>query len=107
MLIDFRFKALDPIRNNVNWILRPLEYVMMMPRNAYEATSEYFTSRGTLDKENQEMKVRQAELSLLANQSEFLLVENQNLRQLMDLQKHVPFKTLPVEILFNHIQERH
>ncbi|WP_114654137.1 rod shape-determining protein MreC [Polynucleobacter necessarius] len=101
MLIDFRFKALDPIRNNVNWILRPLEYVMMMPRNAYDATSEYFTTRGILDKENQEMKVRQAELSLLANQSEFLVVENQNLRQLMGLQKQVPFKTLPVEILFN------
>jgi rod shape-determining protein MreC len=101
MLIDFRFKALDPIRNNLNWLLRPLEYVMMMPRNGYEITAEYFTTRGTLDKENQEMKVRQAELSLLANQSEFLLIENQNLRQLMDLQKQIPFKTLPVEILFN------
>lgn len=101
MLIDFRFKALDPIRNNVNWILRPLEYVMMAPRNAYEATSEYFTTRSTLDQENQVMKVRQAELSLLANQSEFLIVENQNLRELMALQKQVPFKALPVEILFN------
>jgi rod shape-determining protein MreC len=29
------------------------------------------------------------------------LIENQNLRQLMDLQKQVGFKTLPVEILFN------
>jgi rod shape-determining protein MreC len=74
---------------------------MMMPRNVFEATSEYFTSRGTLEKENQEMKVRQAELSLLANQSEFLLIENQNLRQLMDLQKQALFETLPVEILFN------
>ncbi len=101
MLIDFRFKALDPIRNNVNWLLRPLEYVMMMPRNVFEATSEYFTSRGTLEIENQKMKMRQAELSLLANQSEFLLIENQNLRQLMDLQKQVQFETLPVEILFN------
>jgi rod shape-determining protein MreC len=101
MLIDFRFKALDPIRNNINWLLRPLECVMMTPRNAYDWASEYFTSRGTLDKENQAMKTRQAELSLLANQSEFLLVENQNLRQLMDLQKQIPFKTLPVEILFN------
>lgn len=101
MLIDFRFKALDPIRNNVNWILRPLEYVMMAPRNAFEATSEYFTTKSTLDQENQVMKVRQAELSLLANQSEFLMVENQNLRELMTLQKQVPFKTLPVEILFN------
>ena len=101
MLIDFRFKALDPIRNNVNWILRPLEYVMMAPRNAFEATSEYFTTRATLDQENHAMKARQAELSLLANQSEFLLVENQNLRELMALQKQVSFKTLPVEILFN------
>lgn len=101
MLIDFRYKALDPIRNHVNWLLRPLEYVMLMPRNVYEATTEYFTTRSTLDKENQLMKVRQAELSLLANQSEFLLIENQNLRQLMDLQKQIPFKTLPVEILFN------
>ena len=101
MLIDYRFKTLNPIRNNVNWILRPLEYIMMAPRNMFEASSEYFTTRGTLDKENQDMKVRQAELSLLANQSEYLLVENQNLRQLMDLQKQVSFKTLPVEILFN------
>jgi rod shape-determining protein MreC len=74
---------------------------MMMPRNVYEASSEYFTTRGMLDKENQTLKVRQAELSLLANQSEFLTVENQNLRELMSLQKQVPFKTLPVEILFN------
>ncbi len=101
MLIDFRFKTLDPIRNEVNWLLRPLEYVMLSPRNMLEAASEYFTSRGALDHENQIMKTRQAELSLLANQSELLLVENQNLRQLLDLQKQVPFKTLPVEILFN------
>ena len=101
MLIDYRFKTLNPIRSNVNWVLRPLEYIMMAPRNMFEASSEYFTTRGTLDKENQDMKVRQAELSLLANQSEYLLVENQNLRQLMDLQKQVSFKTLPVEILFN------
>jgi len=101
MLIDFRYKALDHIRNYVNWILRPLEYVMMAPRNIFETTSEYFTTRSTLDQENQVMKVRLAELSLLANQSEFLTVENQNLRELMELQKQVPFKTLPVEILFN------
>ena len=101
MLIDSRYKTLNPIRDNVNWILRPLEYLMQMPRNVLEASSEYFTTRGTLDKENQAMEVRQAELSLLANQSEFLLIENQNLRELMDLQKQVPFKTLPVEILFN------
>ncbi|QWD16012.1 rod shape-determining protein MreC [Polynucleobacter paneuropaeus] len=101
MLIDYRFKTLDPIRNNVNWVLRPLEYLMLTPRNVYQASTEYFTTRSTLEQENQIFKARQAELALLANQSEFLLIENQNLRQLMDLQKQVGFKTLPVEILFN------
>lgn len=101
MLIDFRYKTLDPIRNTANWILRPMEYVMMVPRNTYEAAAEYFTTRGTLDKENQLMKARQAELTLLANQSEFLSTENQNLRQLLGLQKQIAFKTLSVEILFN------
>lgn len=101
MLIDARFKPLDSVRNAVNQVLRPLEYVMLLPRDAVEATSEYFTTRGTLAQENQGMKVRLAELSLLANQSELLSTENQNLRQLADLQKQVTFKTLPVEILFN------
>ncbi|MBT8583428.1 rod shape-determining protein MreC [Polynucleobacter paneuropaeus] len=101
MLIDYRFKTLDPIRNNVNWVLRPLEYLMLTPRNVYQASTEYFTTRSTLEQENQIFKARQAELALLANQSEFLLIENQNLRQLMDLQKQVGFKSLPVEILFN------
>ena len=45
MLIDFRYKTLNPIRDNVNWILRPLEYVMLMPRNVFDASSEYFTTR--------------------------------------------------------------
>lgn len=101
MLIDFRFKALDPIRDQLNWVLRPLEYGMQIPRLFFETSSDYLTSRATLAKENEVMKQRQTELSLLANQSELLRVENQNLRQLLSLQKEVPYKTLPVEILYN------
>ena len=74
---------------------------MLFRSNAFEITSEYFTTRSVLEKENQSMKTRLAELSLLANQSEFLMIENQNLRELMALQNQVPFKTLSVEILFN------
>jgi rod shape-determining protein MreC len=62
---------------------------------------DYLTSRTTLEKENIALKLRQAELSLLANQSALLAVENQHLRNLLDLQKIVGFKTVPVEVLFN------
>ena len=101
MLIDFRFKTIDLVRDSINVGLRPLEYVMQLPRNLFTASDTYLTTRSTLVNENAELKQRQIELTLLANQSELLRVENQNLRQLLNLEKEVAYKTIPVEILYN------
>jgi len=101
MVIDFQIKSLDFIRNQINVVVRPFEYLMLLPSSIISGSSEYLTSRSTLEKENEALKLRQAELSLLANQSALLAIENQNLRSLLDLQKKVAFKTVPVEILFN------
>ena len=101
MIIDFQIKSLDFIRNQVNIVLRPFEQLMLLPSSMISGGSDYLTSRSTLEKENEALKLRQAELSLLANQSALLAIENQNLRSLLDLQKKVAFKTVPVEILFN------
>lgn len=101
MLIDFRFKTIDLVRDYINFGLRPLEYVMQLPRNLFTAGDTYLTTRATLAAENTELKQRQMELTLLANQAELLRVENQNLRQLLSLEKEVAYKTLPVEILYN------
>jgi len=101
MIIDFQIKSLDFIRNQVNIVVRPFEQLMLLPGSMISGGSDYLTSRSTLEKENEALKLRQAELSLLANQSALLAVENQNLRNLLDLQKKVAFKTVPVEILFN------
>jgi rod shape-determining protein MreC len=101
MLIDYRYKTIDVIREYVNWVLRPLEYVMQMPRNLLSASDTYLTTRATLVNNNAVLQQRQIDLSLLANQSELLRVENQHLRQLLNLQKELPYKTIPVEILYN------
>ena len=101
MIIDFQIKSLDFIRNQVSVVLRPLEQLMLLPGSMISGGSDYLTSRSTLEKENEALRLRQAELSLLANQSALLAIENQNLRSLLDLQKKVAFKTVPVEILFN------
>ena len=101
MIVDFQIKSLDFIRNQVHIVLRPFEQLMLLPSSMISGSGDYLTSRSTLEKENQVLKSRQAELALLANQSALLAVENQNLRNLLDLQKKVAFKTVPVEILFN------
>ena len=101
MIIDFQIKSLDFIRNQVNFVIRPLEQLMLLPISVFSSSSDYLTTRASLEKENAALKLRQTELSLLANQSALLAVENQNLRNLLDLQKKIGFKTVPVEILFN------
>jgi rod shape-determining protein MreC len=101
MLIDFRFRTIDLVRDYINLGLRPLEYIMQLPRNLFTASDIYLTTRSTLADENTQLKQRQMELTLLANQSELLRIENQNLRQLLNLQKEVAYTTIPVEILYN------
>ena len=101
MIIDFQIKSLDFIRSQVNVVLRPFEQLMLLPSSMISGGGDYLTSRTTLEKENMALKLRQAELSLLANHSALLAVENQHLRNLLDLQKIVGFKTVPVEVLFN------
>jgi len=101
MIVDFQIKSLDFVRNQITMVLRPFEQLMLLPSSIITGGGEYLTSRSTLEKENETLKLRQAELSLLANQSALLAVENQNLRNLLDLQKKVAFKTVPVEVLFN------
>jgi len=101
MVVDFQVKSLDFIRNQVSYVLRPLENIMLLPSDLFSFGEDYFTSRSSLEKENLSLKTRQTELSLLANQAALLAVENQNLRNLLELQKNTNFRTVPVEILFN------
>jgi len=101
MIVDFQIKSLDFIRNQVNFVLRPLERLVLLPVDLIVNSSDYFTTRSALEHENAAIKLRQTELSLLANQAALLSVENQNLRNLLELQKKTSFKTIPVEILFN------
>jgi hypothetical protein len=101
MVVDFQVKSLDFIRNQVSYVLRPLENIMLLPSDLFSFGEDYFTSRSSLVKENLSLKTRQTELSLLANQAALLAVENQNLRNLLELQKNTSFRTVPVKILFN------
>ena len=87
MVIDFQVKSLGFIRNQVSYVLRPLENLMLLPSDLFSFADDYFTTRSALEKQNLSLKTRQTELSLLANQAALLSVENQNLRNLLDLQK--------------------
>ncbi|MBU3542504.1 rod shape-determining protein MreC [Polynucleobacter sp. MWH-Loch1C5] len=101
MIADSQFKALEQIRSIANVLISPIQAVMQAPRNFLRASYDYLTTKGSLEVENENLNKRVAELTLLANQSELLLSENAQLRNLIGIAQQSRFKILISEILFS------
>lgn len=101
MLVDYRYHAAEKVRSTAQMFVYPLQKTMAWPGSLLESISENLTSRSTLRAEVEKQTNEIRDLSLLANQSESLAAENNNLRKLLNLQQQSSFKTLGAEIIFN------
>jgi rod shape-determining protein MreC len=84
MVLDARFKFMEPLRQGLLWIAYPIERVATAPVTLFDRVSEFFISQARLQRENGELrseKLRSAE-DLLRLQA--LQTENEHLRALVD-----------------------
>jgi rod shape-determining protein MreC len=101
LMADSRFKALATIRQAVGVALYPVQVIAMLPRDAFFATTEYFSSLSTLKDENRQMREQQVLNSQLLQQSRQLQAENAYLRKLLDASERTHLKTVMSEILYD------
>lgn len=101
LMADARLKALSAIRQAVGVALYPLQVVAMLPRDAFFASAEYFTSLSTLKDENRHMREQQVLNAQQLQQSRQLLAENVYLRKLLEASQRVQLKTVMTEILYD------
>jgi len=101
LMADSRFKALATIRQAVGVSLYPVQVIAMLPRDAFFATTEYFSSLSTLKDENRQMREQQVLNSQLLQQSRQLQAENAYLRKLLDASERTQLKTVMSEILYD------
>ena len=101
LMADSRFKALATIRQAVGVALYPVQVIAMLPRDAFFATTEYFSSLSTLKDENRQMREQQVLNSQLLQQSRQLQAENAYLRKLLDASERTQLKTVMSEILYD------
>lgn len=101
LMADARIKALASIRQAVGVALYPLQVVAMLPRDAFFASSEYFSALSTLKEENRQMREQQVLNAQQLQQSRQLLAENTYLRKLLDASQRVQLKTVMSEILYD------
>jgi rod shape-determining protein MreC len=82
IVIDARVNALDAIRTGVEVMLYPLQRALLWPRDALEQVGGYFTSVGSLTRENEQLRRADVERATLLQQAEQLRAENERLRKM-------------------------
>ena len=101
LMADSRFRTLGVIRQAIGTALYPLQIVAMLPRDAFFAVTDYFSSLARLQTENARMREEQVLNAQRLQQNAQLLAENTHLRKLLDASDRLQIKTLMSEILYD------
>lgn len=101
LVVDARFRTLNIVRQSLATALYPIESIALAPRDVIRKVGDYFTALSSLQKENQQLKRDALINSVTLLQSQQLLVENNQLRQLLNTQKRIATPSLIAEILYD------
>lgn len=101
LMADSRLRTLGMVRQAIGTALYPLQIVAMLPRDAFFATTDYFSSLTRLQEDNARMREQQVLNSQQLQQNAQLLAENAHLRKLLEASERVQIKTLMSEILYD------
>ena len=101
MVADARFRVVEPVRNAVATVLYPVQWVMLQPVEFFGRGASYFQSLEAAQAAVlQEQKTLLA-TSLRANQLDQLELENERLRQLLDLRARIKVDARAAQILYD------
>jgi rod shape-determining protein MreC len=100
IIVDARVQALDTLRIGVGVILYPIQRLLLIPRDAALAVSDYFTSVDRLASENASLRRAAAEQSLRTQQATALEAENAQLRRLLGAKERAAAPTVLARVLY-------
>jgi rod shape-determining protein MreC len=100
MLADVRFKITEPVRQAVAAVLFPLQWAVMQPVAWLEKGKAYGQDLHAAQAEAAEARRLMTEMTLKAHETEQLMEENQQLRQLLELRPRLTVPTVTAEVLY-------
>ena len=101
MFGDMQLQFTKPIRAGLSTLIMPVQWLVLQPGQVASSVSDYFQNLEQAQKDLQALQLKQLQQSARAQQVEQLLIENQNLRQLLDLKNTVATPSQVAEILFD------
>jgi rod shape-determining protein MreC len=101
MVGDKQLQFTQPIRAGLATLVLPVQWLVLQPGHALVSMGRYFESLEQAQKNLQRIQAQATQQALRAQQVEQLQLENQNLRQLLELQNTVSTPSQVAEILFD------
>jgi len=100
LVLDLRFHYLERVRQVVAIAIYPLQRTAYAPAELTDRVISYFVSLSTLQNDNNRLKRKELESANWLLRQQHLELENQRLRQLLDMKERQPVPAVLAEILY-------
>jgi len=100
MVVDARYKYLEPARQAVSIVLYPLQQIAAAPGALLGRISEYFSDQSAIKTDNARLKEEMLRQATRLQEQETLRRENAELRALLQAKARVGPNTLAAEVLY-------
>jgi len=101
MFGDKQLQFTKPIRASLSTLILPVQWLVLQPGQVASAIGDYFQNLEQAQKNLQAVQLEALQQSTRSQQVEQLLIENQNLRQLLDLKPTFTTSSQVAEVLFD------
>jgi len=101
MVADVRYSVVRPLRSAIAEVLYPVQWLVLQPVNWVRGGSGYFQSLASAQADTEAMRVTMARQTLKAQEAEPLRLENERLRQLLELRERITTPAMAAQVLYD------
>ena len=100
LIVDARWRVLDPARQAISVVLYPFQRLMMAPRDAIEHISSWSDAAALARTEKEALQRQRIELAQISTHAAQLAAENEQLRRLLNVADTVTQPSVAVEVFY-------
>lgn len=100
MLADARLKLTEPLRQAVSAVLFPLQWTVMQPVEWISSGQAYMKDLTQAQEDAKESRRQMTQMALKAQDTDRLQLENQRMRELLELRPRLPVQNVAAEVMY-------
>lgn len=100
LVIDSRWRVLDPARQAVSVVLYPFQRFVMVPRDLIDRVNNWSDTAAMVRSEKEALQRQRIELAQISTHAAQLSAENEQLRRLLNVAETVSIASVAVEVLY-------